>query len=481
MLTESPILQPECSVMSLGRWLARLVSPLREDDPPPRPASPVSATAKSVRTSLDTEEARSRLRAIVNGQTTFSTGCFHLIGLSAVRQKLASRWAVAELRIQQLVERLLKQHLGPEDVWFRHGSDVYVVVFARMNKLEAQLFCGKIMQELHRLLLGDDDAASVVVETVVLEADGTLKVESHSLPSLLSTALGTFQEADGAAAAGRAALAAADASRQRAPKHLGWNFEDVECEPIAFRYRPVWDARHEVVSTYHCRPMRRHPSGTVLWGYDVLRDASDPEAIVDLDVEILSHSVSMLHELVANKFRLMVTVPVHFETMAVLGRRRQYLQLLRMVPRPLAGLLAIALKDLPVGIPASRLIEFVNVLKPHCRAVLARADLETADMAAFAAAGVRAVGVGLPHAPGEAQRHRYELARFCAAAHKLHMLTYLDEADAGFAATEQGAAFDFLMGDAVGPWTEVPGTAVRRTREELLSPRRRPGRASRPG
>ncbi|HYE50067.1 MAG TPA: hypothetical protein VEB20_10795 [Azospirillaceae bacterium] len=455
----------------LGRWLDRLISPLREEPHPPVRSAPKPPSKATVQASLDCEHTREKLRTIITQQPNFSAGCFHLIGLASLKEKLGPRWPSVESKVQQVVERLLAQHLKREDAWFRHGPETYVVVFASLNKLEAQLLCGRVVKELHNLLLGDSDAAAIMVETAVVEAGGEMSVESRSLDSLLSSALEEFHVAPGDAAAAQPcpnqARQGGLGGREEAAKTLGWVLEEDLREPVSFLYRPIWDAKHQVISTYLCRPARRRPSGMHLWGYDVLRDGTDTSAILDLDTETLSHSVSLLHELVRNKFRLMMTLPLHFETMAVLARRRQYLQLCRMIPKQLSDFLAFELNCLPAGVPASRLIEFVNALKPHCRAVLARTDVATGDMASFGAAGIKIVGAELPH-HGDPMRHLGELARFTAAAHKMHLLTYLDEVNTDVASVAgQTASFDFMMGDFVGPWVEVPETAVRRTRDDL--------------
>jgi len=452
----------------LTRWLDRLISPLCESDARQPSSMPRHATAGSLQAELTCPDTRERLRAILQGQTRFTAGCFHLIGLAALKDRLGARWAAVERRVQQLMERLLAQHLHPADAWFRHGSETYVVVFATLNKLEAQLLCGKVMQELHELLLGDSDTADIVVETAVMDAGGGLAVESRSLQSLLSSALDGYHEEGRAPPADPGWHRASGGESRRPVREVpGWAVEEEPEAAPDILYRPIWDARNQVISTYLCRPKRRRPGGIEYWGYDVLRDPADSGAIADLDLEILSHSVSLLQELVRNKFRLMMTLPVHFETMAVLVRRRQYLQLCRMIPRQIVGFLAFELNGLPPGIPASRLIELVNALKPYARVILARADLAHADPAAAATGGIKVVGIAMPTV-AEAVRHHAEIARFAAAARKHHLLTFADHVDGeAVSALAEQAGFDFLLGDFVGPWCDVPETAVRRSRDDL--------------
>ena len=230
--------------------------------PPPEkaknegPAVPAAPSPDETLPRIGSPQLSANLTRILSHRDPTQAGSIHLMGLESLREKLGNRWEAASSRIQQLAEKLLDQHLGPTDAWFRHGNGAYVVVFATLGPEQARLICAKVVEELQTLLLGHADTETITVHTAVHEIGADVIFVPARLKDMLDGALHQSIQAardaqvSGGAAAGRAAVA---------PQPVG---------PLTVKYRPVWDAKRQVLSTYIARCYRNRPGRSPVWGYE---------------------------------------------------------------------------------------------------------------------------------------------------------------------------------------------------------------------
>ncbi|MDG3441627.1 hypothetical protein [Nitrospirillum amazonense] len=401
-------------------------------------------------------QAAPKLRAIFRAQNQACAGSLHMVGLDSLRERLGNRWPRVADRVHMLAERLLGQLLTPKDTWFRHGEEGYIVVFAQLGQREAGLVCGKVVEQLQRLLLGDVDTAAVRVHSAVHQVGRELVFQSNSLSEML------------VGAAAQAAQSTADATAVETGKASAWwTHAALQEQPAQVVYRPIWDVRKEALSIYMARIMRPRRGRQPLWGYDCINDSRDMQQILALDLEVLRQTMDVYGELYANQFRCFLSVPVHFETLASVGRRREYLAALQGIHRELLAFLAFHLVGLPQGIPSSRAAEMVGVLKQFSRVVTAVVESGSQDLPALAAAGVHIAIILLP--PGASPKHwGTELKRFSHEATRLGLRAGVEGVDTAIMASyADEAGFQYMAGDFIGPWSEVPENALRFTRTDL--------------
>ncbi|MGY0790552.1 hypothetical protein ACW7BJ_14370 [Azospirillum argentinense] len=431
---------------------------------PPSPPTPGQ--------SID-ESFKERARQILAHSQTVTAGSVHLIGLDEIRNELGDRWGSVNERVHVYTERMLKKVLSPRDVWFRYGENHYIIVFAQADRKAAQLTCSKVMESLHQALLGHADTRRITVKTAVVDVGGGVALDTARLADLLKdavhkpegTAAASPPPADGAIPP---AIPAAEARRPHRPEMPADTITPQSRPKVLFR--PVFDVKHKVVSTYCCR------TDADTARYLNLMDTFDPEreeAVFDLDMETLSLAVSTYNELYANKFRYAQTIPVHFGTLASSRRRREYIQACRMIPRVLMPFLAFELDGLPAGVPYGRLAEIVAMLRPFARAAMVILHDDAGDLSVYATAGVK--GVGLRLDGREDEPHILERVQtFCPGPRKFSMFAYVDgvrtpvELEAAEAA---GAAY--LSGPIIGEDSEVPEHMKRCTERQLLQRSRR--------
>lgn len=394
--------------------------------------------------------AADALRRIFSRRDPAQAGSIHLMGLESLSDRLGSRWTAVADRVHMLTARLLEGYLSPHDTWFRHGGEAYVVVFAQLAPEQARLICAKVVEELQIMLLGEADTASIMVRTAVHEIGSDMMLVPASLRQMLDEAAGRLN---------REATAASDSLDRPAVirVHPGEKPSRIEV-----RYRPVWDVKQQVVSVFIARGCRLRGGRTLVWGYDGLDDPEDPQQILAMDLQVIQEAVGEALELYENRFRFFLSVPVHFESLAVLGRRREMVAILQSIPVHMRPFMTYHLYGVPSGVPTGRLAEMVGTLRPYGRTTMVVVDPNTSDLPTLAAAGARVACVLLPSGSA-ADRHRAELQRFGAVAAKNRLQTSVEGVDdLAMEALCEEVGINYLSGNLIGDWSEVPEHAARR-------------------
>lgn len=400
---------------------------------------------------LADQNAADALRRIFSRRDPSQAGSIHLVGLESLRARLGRQWGAVSDRVHLLTARLLESYLSPHDTWFRHSGETYVVVFAQLGPEQARLICAKVVEELQIMLLGEADTASIMVRTAMHEIGSDVMLVPASLKQMLDKA--GMQLRDDAEQGG------ADLDRSAGIRSR----QAADAGQIEVRYRPVWDVKQQVVSVFIVRSGRMRAGRSPLWGYDGLQDPEDPQQILAMDLHLIQEAVNEALELYENRFRFFLSIPIHFESLAVLGRRREVVTLLQSIPAHMRNFMTYHLYGVPTGVPTGRLAEMVGVLRPYCRTIMVVVDPASNDLPTLAAAGVKVACVLLP--PGcSADRYRADLLRFGAVAAKNRLLTSVEGVDnMAMEAVCEEAGISFLSGDLIGSWTEVPEHAVRRS------------------
>lgn len=412
----------------------------------------------------DGREFRQKAKKILTAQTTIAAGCVHLLGLEEIRQTVGKKWEMIEQRVHDLTVRILRRNLSARDAWIRYDNENYLIVFSEHEKAAAQIVCGRIKSELHELLLGKSDTQDITVQTVTIDLDGRMLFESHRLASVL-------QDFAAKVTAAANCTGCEHLNGDETPPCCAAPQGTVaETEKVAldFVYRPVWDAFAQVTSTYVCEPRLTRPGFNDLRGYAALENAEDFNAILELDAQTLTEGIATFNELFQNRFRYILALPVHFETLANTKRRREYWQVCRMIPKYLTPFITLEMVGLPRGIPFSRLNEIANALRTVCRTITARASEDWSDLGCYAQSGIKAAGLDIcPYADGG--KVAADIERFGSACRKAGLVAYADGVrDQKALEWAAKAGFKYLSGPIVGPCESYPRHMARCSEKELL-------------
>ncbi|WP_439817477.1 hypothetical protein [Zavarzinia sp. CC-PAN008] len=468
-------------IPSLKRWLGG-----RDSGPADTQAGP-AGSAPGGGPTPDADLLAQQLRTLFRQRQSLVAGAVHLIGLASLRARTGDRWPKVADRVHLLVQQALQRHLGPQDVFFRYGDETYVVAFASLAKEPAQLLCAKVVSELQRALFGEADMASIQITSAVVEENGQIGFEDVQMVDLLNAAVRSATGTEAAPRAGPApppepaapqlpipGLAAPEtppppAGPSRfAEREVTWASIVPEGEP-EFRFRPVLDLGRGLMSAWIVQPERRLSHGLIQHDYDVLADPLDANEIGDLDCGSLIAGVTALDDAFRRHAPVGITVPVHFETLASVARRRRYVDIARRIPSHLQKGLMFCLTNLPEGVPYVRLAEITVVLRPFARSILAVTGWRRTDIAIFAQAGIPIVG-----ATAEPQRADDDILddvrRLTAMVDRIGGQAFIDGVTSWrLLAALCDTPVRFVMGSRLGPSVAQPERVRRLGRQDIAA------------
>jgi hypothetical protein len=445
-------------VQDVRRWLGLeqpKIVPARQRAPAPRPRVPKSLPG--------TEAIEARIEALLKGSTELLDGQVNVIGLSGLRERMGSRWSVMAPRAISIGKRAMEKRLTPVDVWTQLDEVDWLVILPSLVGDAARVKCGSIGEDIARGMLGDGFRPQAIedyveVLTATSRQEGRYVFERTTglaaLSQRLVEDLRASRAADPAAPSGDDDATASEIQPLAEAAQLGptssWvpvsapNAPSAETEQL-FAYRPIWDVRNGVVSTYMCRPT---PTANI-----------PPE---EVDFAALGRVVRDFRQLTQARRRVLLAVPVAYETLAGNARRRRYIELCRMLPALQKPLVVFEMTDVPRGAAAARLPEFVSLLRPYARTVMQRVSLARPGLRPVAETGIGTIGVDLDEIDAGDSTIAQGLARFAEAASAVQLSTYVHGARSmPVVVAAVDAQFSYIAGEPIAEPIDLPEAIYR--------------------
>lgn len=428
----------------------RLVDLISDADRPDAPAASGAAAGAEGGLVLSREEFERHLKGMARPEAPAAplAGRVNFIGLSKIREKLGDRWGRVAERADDITRRAIERRLTAVDVYTRYRELHYLIVFANLPREQAQLKCALIAEEITKRLLGEDLAPDLLEVKTMISPLGDA-VEFEDVPQIESLAARLAE--------GDSAEAAEPGPRTAAPPDeddIWWEAQPQATaellSDVAFVYRPMWDVRHKAVTTYACTPIPG-PRGPQL-------HVADPSVLRRLDALVQRRVITDLRKLVKANRRMMLTLPVHFETLAAVASRNEYIELCRRGISPEGGrLLVFELVSIPDGLPQSRLLDLSAILRRFGRSVLMRTPVARTMFRPASETGIAAVGIEAPGDSVPEARQMQDMERFAAAARRAGLTTYVHGLQTISLTTAAIAAgFDFIDGDILTSVVDRP-------------------------
>jgi hypothetical protein len=330
--------------------------------------------------SVSARETLDRIRA----SGVFTTGAVNLIGLDAIRRQLGDRWAAKKGRVWEHLEQEFLRKLGPADLAVRIDDINYLVAVPSMPGFAAQALCLTILQDVLKFFLGEIKAGDIAVRVVTDLTDGAIV----SAPADLGR-LAHARAAMKAASAG----GAQDLSDQQPPPWrppLAGRVSVVELalpkqEPFDIRLtvEPVWNLRRGLITSFLIGRS----------GMPLGANAAEMEAV---DVATFAYAATLLEESADQGGPLTLHVPVSFSSLAVQHTRLRLLKLTQSVREAMRASMLMEICGLDAGVPPSRLVEVVGLVRSLCTGVIGRVRPSRPALAAVKACGLRGVAVEAP-------------------------------------------------------------------------------------
>jgi hypothetical protein len=426
------------------------------------------------------------IRRLLERTPSLQASRVNVIGLKRVKDRFGDAWKHVADRADRIARNVIERHLDPGDIYATWGVDTYITVFARLSEQEARVKCYLIGNEIVRTLLGDEASEYLEVKTAVTRVDGGVDLkEVGSMDRLFEGAevispLAPPPEPAPAAPHPAEAMSA-ETGLSFVPIERDRPAGTVQSAPAAvtdvlagvnFAFRPMWDPMRNVIATYLCVPRVRLSDIGGADGDASLAVAGDPDAMKRLDIAVIAHVKADLKAMAADGRRLIIAMPIHFETLCSAALRRRFAAEIGAIPEAMKQYLVIEVIDVPSGVLKSRLMEVIAPLRLHCRAVSLQVAIGTIDFTHIRGTGISAVGANIADLAKSEFIVMQQLSRFQRAAEKAEVVTFLHGAQTrSLVAAAVGAGFHYVDGDAVAATLTRPERIVPFQLADLYMPR----------
>jgi hypothetical protein len=441
----------------LRRNLAELLNPA--DEPVKAPRAPRAARHGVVRGEGAFED---RLRDML-GQSSDAAvlaGRVNFIGLDKIKERLGATWERVASSADRIARQTIERHMESGDIFSGLQGFSYVMVFARLSQEQARVKCLLIAEQISKTLLGETGTELINVKAAVARIDGHIDLKAISLAEELTASLdaaGDLEFLDRQPippeppARAAAALSTAAAAAKQDP-----------LAKLSFSYRPVWDKTRSVVSAFSCMAQVRLSDVGPAADDAAAMIGDDPEERGRLDEMMQERVLADISGLMRDGLPVLLILPVHFETLSSVARRRKFARVLgERLNEESRKRLLIEIDGVPAGAMQSRLIELITPVRALCRGIMLRMSLETSDFANVKGCGAFAIGADVGARVEPEFTLMMWMNRFARAAEKAgvetfaHGLRSLSQVAGGI-----GAGFGYLDGDAVAKPVAHPRRAV---------------------
>lgn len=241
---------------------------------------------------------------------------------------------------------------------------------------------------------------------------------------------------------------------------------------IDFVFRPMWDPTRNVMATYRCVPQVKLSDVDGAACDASLAVARDPDAMARLDGVTIARVKSDLKAMAADGRRLVIAMPLHFETLCSGAQRRRITAELGAIAESMKQYLVIEIVGVPTGFLKSRLMEVIAPLRMCCRAVSLQVTIGTIDFTQVRGTGIAAVGADIADLAKSEAVVMQQLSRFQRSAEKAEVVTFLHGAQSrSLVAAAVGAGFHYVDGDGVAATLRRPERIVPFQLADLYAPR----------
>ncbi len=335
------------------------------------------------------------------------SGAVNLIGLDAIRAQLGDRWEAKRGRVWEHLEREIERTIGPGGVFVRLDDASYLVATAGMTGFAAQATCLTVLQEVLRFFLGELKPADMRVRSVSAIQGGEIVSAPVDLARLRAPPAAAPTAASGGSG-GMAASALASpgggdpmaVASPIGPLHEGeapdWKpplagrTKRVDLEPpkhppfeLRITVEPVWSLKRGIITSFVLDRAGAPPD-------------APPAVHEEIDMAVFAYAAGLMDEQKRQMGDLALHVPLHFTSLATQRTRLRLLSLTQPVRETMRRAMLLEICGLTAGVPPSRLIEVIGLVRSLFAGVLGRVRPSRAALEAVKGCGLRGVVVEAP-------------------------------------------------------------------------------------
>ena len=229
---------------------------------------------------------------------------------------------------------------------------------------------------------------------------------------------------------------------------------------LDFLYKPIWQARRGVVTTYRCE-LKIEMGGSELLHDDPMPEEDGVVIANAMDCLVLRRAVRDLATGVEERRPTVVIIPVHYLTIARPTMSSTYLRTLHTIPEKLRSFIVWEVLDAPTGTWNAQIFPVLSILKRFGRAVILRVSISSSALKELSAIGVHAAGLDLRSYDDSDRSLNEKIERFASLAEKAGMQCFLyGVASLAMANSAIAAGFDYIAGDVIAAQVKFPAGVV---------------------
>jgi hypothetical protein len=327
-----------------------------------------------VTTDFDALEEHLRARW---GHRNVPIAAVKLVLFERIREKFGASWGRILPRVRSIVASAIERQLGTDEFGLWLSDLAYLIVFADRNTAATETRMRTTSAEISRRLLEGRDERRDLVRVI------TLPVAGNSVEPL--DILDACRDHLADDSPNPAPPAAALGDRRRVESALA---------TLRAQYHPIWDVRHKVLATYFCTFVpTTTEDGTV--ALDALLREDDAPRAVELDLRLLEQITKDLQRLHRIQRRVLMACPLHAAVLSGPHTRERFLKAYCPFPEPVRRDIIFELIGQWHGMKVRQMSDLIAHVKPFCREVTARVDLDWTHFELFRDSGIKTVAVNL--------------------------------------------------------------------------------------
>ncbi len=314
-------------------------------------------------------------------------GCVNVIGLETIKEQSGARWPRVCDNVYERLETLLRQRLGPTDVFARLNDSSYIVTMPSADPDDINAVCLRIAYDLCNNLLGKCDISQLRVSKASNGGEHQL-----ILKPLTSENVATLVEKAGILGisfGGNASASTYDSNTIISADETDMGI-GAKALTIAHQYVPVWSSVNNAITTYICEPRQvmslDFPRRNVMVPQLTLKER------IRVEISSLREGIGKLAHHIETGNRFILGVQVSFDVLGAPAGRMEYLNECRNLSHEYRQYLDFILTDIPPGIAQTRLHDLTNTLRPFARSISATVAPGTRNFSPYQGIGLRVIG-----------------------------------------------------------------------------------------